>query len=256
MTTLSDSEFPDLVLSTEDESSHVAQTTLEAGGKGIDMQDSIEPNHETVVPISDSSTVYDSLSLDQLQEFIDASYQKTLAYELSLAPSIDSSTPFKPQPVKSSTLNPVQEQFNIFKENIESKVTALMTKIAEQTKIIENNNHEELCKLSNENLHLKSRLSDLEKTFYAKKIRPLQSNDPKSWWSTIKKICNSSKNQQIFLTNSENGEPLTSSESAEEINNYLVNLTKNYVKISDDQSLTLPLVSRASVTTVGKNSIN
>jgi hypothetical protein len=225
---------------------------LEAGGKGIDMQDSIEPNHETVVPISDSSTVYDSLSLDQLQEFIDASYQETLAYELSLAPSIDSSTPFKPQPVKSSTLNPVQEQFNIFKENIESKVTALMTKIAEQTKIIENNNHEELCKLSNENLHLKSRLSDLEKTFYAKK--PLQSNDPKSWWSTIKNPCNSSKNQQIFLTNSENGEPLTS--SAEEINNYLVNLTKNYVKISDDQSLTLPLVSRASVTTVGKNSIN
>ena len=133
-----------------------------------------------------------------------------------------------------------------------------MTKIAEQTKIIENNNHEELCKLSNENLHLKSRLSDLEKTFYAKKIRPLQSNDPKSWWSTIKKICNSIKNQQIFLTNSENGEPLTSSESAEEINNYLVNLTKNYVKISDDQSLTLPLVSRASVTTVGKklNQIN
>ena len=72
--------------------------------------------------------------------------------ELSLAPSIDSSTHFKPQPVKSSTLNPVQEQFNIFKENIESKVTALMTKIAEQTKIIENNNHEELCKLSNEKL--------------------------------------------------------------------------------------------------------
>ena len=96
-----------------------------------------------------------------------------------------------------------------------------------------------------------------KKTFYAKKIRLLRSNDHKSWWSTIKKICNSSKNQQIFLTNPENGEPLTSSESAEEINNYLVNLTKDYVKISDDHlitgpSLTLPLASRASVE---KNSI-
>ena len=58
-----------------------------------------------------------------------------------------------------------------------------------------------------------------KKTFYAKKIRPLRSNDPKFWWSTIKKICSSSKNQQIFLTNPENGEPLTSSESAKEINN-------------------------------------
>jgi hypothetical protein len=91
-----------------------------------------------------------------------------------------------------------------------------------------------------------------KKTFYAKKIRPPRSNDPKSWWSTIKKIGNSSKNQQIFFTNSENGESLTSSESAEEINNYLVNLTKDYVKITDDhlitgQSLTLPLVSKASV---------
>jgi hypothetical protein len=66
---------------------------LEAGGKGIDMQDSIEPNHETVVPISDSSTVYDKTSLDQLQEFIDASYQNTLAYELSLAPSISTVQP-------------------------------------------------------------------------------------------------------------------------------------------------------------------
>ncbi|CAB4002193.1 Hypothetical predicted protein [Paramuricea clavata] len=73
--------FSTSVLSIEDESSHVAQTTLEAGGKGI----------------------------DQLQEFIDASYQKTLAYELSLAASINSSTTFKPQPVKSSTLNPIQE---------------------------------------------------------------------------------------------------------------------------------------------------
>jgi hypothetical protein len=91
-----------------------------------------------------------------------------------------------------------------------------------------------------------------KKTFYAKKIRPPRSNDPKFWWSTIKKIGNSSKNQQIFFTNSENGESLTSSESAEEINNYLVNLTKDYVKITDDhlitgQSLTLPLVPKASV---------
>ncbi|CAB3979921.1 Hypothetical predicted protein [Paramuricea clavata] len=91
--------FKDPILSTKDKSSHVAQTTLEAGRKGM-YSDSIEPNRETVIPVYDSSTVYDSLSPDQLQEFIDVSHQKTLAYELSLAPSIDSSTPFKPQPVK------------------------------------------------------------------------------------------------------------------------------------------------------------
>jgi hypothetical protein len=61
------------------------------------------------------------------------------------------------------------------------------------------------------------------------------------------KICNSSKNQQIFLTNPENGEPLTSSESAEEINNYLLDLTKDYVKISDDHLITGPSLTKPLV---------
>ena len=44
---------------------------------------------------------------------------------------------------------------------MESKVLILLTKISEQTQII-NKNNKELCKLTKDNLHLKSRLTQLE----------------------------------------------------------------------------------------------
>ncbi len=44
---------------------------------------------------------------------------------------------------------------------IETKVLNLLTKISEQTQIIGKNN-QELCRLTNDNLHLKSRLTKLE----------------------------------------------------------------------------------------------
>ena len=48
---------------------------------------------------------------------------------------------------------------------MESKVAALLTKIEEQSQIIDKNN-QELCKLTEDNLHLKSRLSDLEEKVF------------------------------------------------------------------------------------------
>ena len=53
----------------------------------------------------------------------------------------------------------LEHQFNTFKATMESKVAALLTKIAEQSRIIDKNN-QELCKLTEANFHLNSRLSD------------------------------------------------------------------------------------------------
>ena len=83
----------------------------------------------------------------------------------SLTQATDSSTPFKSRSVDSSAS--LEHQFNTFKANTESKVADLLTKIAEQSQIIDKNN-QELCKLTEDNLHLKSRLSDLEEKVFPK----------------------------------------------------------------------------------------
>ena len=100
-----------------------------------------------------------------VQQFIDFSHQNVMAHEISFAQATDSSTPFKSRSIDSSAS--LEHQFNTFKVNIESKVAALLTKIAEQSQIIDKNN-QELCKLTEENLHLKSRLSDLEEKVFPK----------------------------------------------------------------------------------------
>ena len=56
------------------------------------------------------------------------------------------------------------------------------------------------------------------------KIKPLRNNDSKSWWNAIKKIGYSKNNSKVFLSNPENGEPLTSVDASEEINKYFINL--------------------------------
>ena len=88
--------------------------------------------------------------------------------------------------------------------------------------------------------------------FYNKKIKPLRISDSKSWWNAVKKVCNTKNNTKIFLSNPENGEPLTSEDAAEEINKYFVNLTKDYSTVHEHhlvvgQDLKLPIVSRNSV---------
>jgi hypothetical protein len=39
--------------------------------------------------------------------------------------------------------------------------------------------------------------------FYRVKVKPLQSNNPKDWWKSIKRICGIGKNQKINLVNPE-----------------------------------------------------
>ena len=89
-----------------------------------------ETNCEIGPSSVDTSTASDSTTMDQLQEFIDTSYQKSEMYKVPLAQTADISTPFKPG---QSNILALEEQFSIFKENIESKVMALSTKILEQT---------------------------------------------------------------------------------------------------------------------------
>ena len=101
------------------------------GDMGVDY-DRNEPKREMLSPVSDCS------NLDELQQFIDLSYQNAMAHEISLTQAIDSSTLFKSRSVDSSAS--LEHQFNTFKANMDSKVAALLTKIAEQSKIIDKNN--------------------------------------------------------------------------------------------------------------------
>jgi hypothetical protein len=146
--TLTDCDIP-----TKDKSLHDSQITPATSRTGVDS-DSSEHKCETLSPVTDSSTI------EQLQEFIDISYQKSLVHEISFAQAIDNSTPLKSQP--DCSLDTLQDQFSVFRQDMESKVLILLTKISEQTQII-NKNNQELCKLTKDNLHLKSRLTQLEK---------------------------------------------------------------------------------------------
>ena len=85
---------------------------------------------------------------------------------ISSAQSIGSSTPFKMHTTDS--LMSMQDKFKTFKEKIESTVTLLVNKMSQQTQIIEQNK-QEICKLTNDNLHLKSRVADLELKIFPKK---------------------------------------------------------------------------------------
>jgi hypothetical protein len=60
------------------------------------------------------------------------------------------------------------------------------------------------------------------------------------------------KNKKINIVNPDSGEPLTSEESIECINDYLINLTKVVIKISNDlqlggDDLDLPIISRECI---------
>ena len=123
---------------------------------GVDY-DRDEPKREMLSPVSHCST------LDELQQFIDLSYQNAMTHEISLTQATDSSTPFKSRSADSSAS--LEHRFKTFKANMESKVAALLTKIAEQSQIIDKNN-QELCKLTEDNLHLKSWLFDLEEKVF------------------------------------------------------------------------------------------
>ena len=148
-TLLKDCSYGDHVFLTTDKSLHVSQSAPATGDMGV-HNDRDEPKRKILSPVS---------TIDELQQFIDLSYQNVMAQEISLTQATDSSTPFKSRSVDSSAS--LEHQFNTFKVTMESKVAALLTKIAEQSQIIDKNN-QELYKLTEENLHLNSRPSDLE----------------------------------------------------------------------------------------------
>ena len=88
-----------------------------------------ESKCEMLSPVTDCST------LDELQQFIDLSYQNVVAHEISSTQVIDTSTPFKSRPADSPAS--LEHQFNMFKVNMEFKVAALFAKVEEQSYIIE-----------------------------------------------------------------------------------------------------------------------
>ena len=158
---IKDRTLIDCDFSTKDKSLHDSQITSVINRTSVDS-DSTEHNCEMLSP--DCSTI------EQLQEFIDASYQKSLLHQISLTQATDSSTPLKLRP--DCSLDTLQDQFNAFKHDMETKVLNLLTKTSEQTQIIDKN-HQELCRLTKNNLHLKSRLTQLEEKVSPPKTLPL-----------------------------------------------------------------------------------
>ena len=139
-----------------DKSLHVTQSVPVTGVMGV-VYDRNESKCEMLSPVTDCST------LDELQQFIDLSYQNVVAHEITSTQVIDTSTPFKSRPADSPAS--LEHQFNMFKANMEFNVAALLAKVEEQSYIIDKSN-QELCKLTKDNLHLKSRLSDLEEKVF------------------------------------------------------------------------------------------
>ena len=101
----------------------------------------------------------DCSTLDELEDFIDRSFQNanilTQNNNTNIFPaqSTDSSTPSRTQ--DEAELGITVKQFRMFKDKIESDI------ISEQTQII-NKSKQDICELSDENLNLKSRLTELE----------------------------------------------------------------------------------------------
>ena len=85
------------------------------------VYDRNESKCEMLSPVTDCPT------LDELQQFIDLSYQNVVAHEISSTQVVDTSTPFKPQPADSPAS--LEHQFNMFKANVESNVAICWRKL-------------------------------------------------------------------------------------------------------------------------------
>jgi hypothetical protein len=63
--------------------------------------------------------------------------------------------------------------------------------------------------------------------FCDKRIKPISSHNPKLWWKQIKKVVGT-KQDSVSIIDPETGNPLSAKESAEYINTFFTDLTKNY----------------------------
>ncbi|CAB4008873.1 Hypothetical predicted protein [Paramuricea clavata] len=110
-----------------------------------------------------TETTSDCSTLEDLQDFIDFSYQNILPLSdnanLSSTRTFDCSTPSRPSVDDNSPA--IEKLFGTFKREFESKVEALIFELSEQREIIDRCK-QDICKLTSENLNLKSSLAELE----------------------------------------------------------------------------------------------
>ena len=71
-----------------------------------------------------------------------------------------------------------------------------------------------------------------KKKFYDKRIKPLNNHIPKLWWKQVKKVVGS-KQASISIIDRETENPLNAKQTAEYINTFVTDLTKNYPYVSD-----------------------
>jgi hypothetical protein len=69
--------------------------------------------------------------------------------------------------------------------------------------------------------------------FYDKRIKPICSHNPKQWWKQIKKVVGTKKDS-VSIIDPETENPLSAKESAEFINTFFTDLTKNYPEVADE----------------------
>ena len=113
----------------------------------------------------------DRSTLNELQDFIEHAFQnislptRNTNVNSPYLQSIYSSTPSRP--LFDAHPGITEEQFCTFKEKFESEMAILRSKLVDQARII-NENKQDICKLVGENLHLKSRLAELETNVHSK----------------------------------------------------------------------------------------
>ena len=116
-----------------------------------------------------AETIPGCSSLEELQDFNDSSYQKILPQIsnvcLSSTRVFDSSTPSRSCVGSNSAA--IVDVLGTFKGMIESKLEALKFELSEQKELIARSK-QDICKLTSENLNLKSRLAELEENVFLK----------------------------------------------------------------------------------------
>ena len=137
-------------------------------------------------------SIADTSSLEELEDFIDSAYYiANVAATPNFAQTASFSTPFQQRADDIPTI--AEAQLLTFKEKIESQIEKLLTKVSEQNYII-NTNKQELCRLGNENLNLKSRITDLEEKMMIKDSASITFSSPSKSSLQDKKSFNSPDN--------------------------------------------------------------
>jgi hypothetical protein len=118
---------------------------------------------EIAVAKIDIISPIDNSSLAELENFIDDSFCNIMNSRHSEVTkgTVEqvNSTPFKQREGDNTTT--IKALFDIFKEKVEYEILNLLAKVTKQDESI-NTNKQDICKLREENLHLKSRISKSE----------------------------------------------------------------------------------------------